>query len=227
MVLDLLPRDSSARLSLARGGECTTRGVCARSLGVYEYRSRRVALEEPLGEWCSDRADGVDLTDCDGGETDMCGVCRECDDCCCCVELETLSLPAGCSDKREKAVLVLARLRRRALVEVVVLLEEESSPRDEVSGIEFVGDDAVAGPEKTPESGRMRRVADERGVWNEADAAAELFTSEVAEASGVPNREEPFWSGWNDMNIEADVAADEWSPVPDEESPSEMGDWLQ
>ena len=187
-------------------------------------------LEELLGEWCSDRADGVDLADCDGGETDMCGVCRECGDCCCCClehVLETLSLPTGCSDNREKAVLVFARLRRRAPVEVVVLLEDERSPRGEVSGIELAGEGAVAGPEKTPESGRMRRVADERGVWNEADAAVELFASEVAEASGVPKREEPFWSGWNDMNIEADVAADELSPVPEEESPSEMGDWSQ
>ena len=158
----------------------------------------------------------------------MCGVCRECDACCCCEEqvLETLSLPTGCSDNREKALPVFARLRRRAPVEVLVLLEEENSARGEVSGAAFIGDE-VAGPEKTPESGRARRVTDERGVWNEAEAAAELFASEVAAASGVPKREEPFWSGWNDMNIEADVAAEEWSPVPEEESASEMGDWSQ
>lgn len=54
-----------------------------------------------------------------------------------------------------------------------------------------------------------------------------LFASSEPEVPEVLNREEPLRSGWNDMNIEAEVEADEWSPVPDESPASEMGDWSQ
>lgn len=79
----------------------------------------------------------------------MCGVWRECDCCCCCcVALDSLMLTG--SERREPAVAVFARLRRRApLAQLAADDAEGGAPRGELSECRLLERaDEVDGPEE-------------------------------------------------------------------------------